>query len=386
MLVLDLHAAAQDLDEVRDDLALENPGIVRLQAVQDLAPHRHDALILGVPGQLHAAQGAVALHDVDLPLVHVLGAAVHELLDPVGDVHRAGELLLHVQAGLLRLLPAALVQQHLLADLLCVKGVFNEVDLQVAAEELRHGLLDEFVGDGLLGLVLVAGLGGEVVADQHQAVLDIRPGDLALALLVLPLVPQVLVDGGDKGGLGRLFGASAVLQPGGVVVVLDDVHLIGKAAGHAELHLVLRLVRPVPALLLRLPEHRRRQAPLSRKLRHIVHDAVFVEELRLFEPTRLCLVPEPEGDPGVHHRLALHHVGEVLRRDGDVREHVQVGKPAGAGAGFSGLALEQGRLPQLPHDLAPLKVQGVFKAVPPDGDVHVPGGVLGGAGTQSVEP
>ncbi|CAN4028288.1 transcription antitermination factor NusB, partial [Dysosmobacter welbionis] len=150
-----------------------------------------------------------------------------------------------------------------------------------------------------------------------------------------PLVPQVLVDGGDKGGLGRLLRRAAVLQPGGVVVVLDDVHLIGKAAGHAELHLVLRLVRPVPALLLRLPEHRRRQAPLSRKLRHIVHDAVFVEELRLFEPTRLCLVPEPEGDPGVHHRLALHHVGEVLRRDGDVREHVQVGKPAGAGAGFS---------------------------------------------------
>ena len=170
------------------------------------------------------------------------------------------------------------------------------------------------------------------------------------------------------------------------MVVLDDVHLVGEAAGHTELHLVFRLVRPVPALLLRLPEHRRRQAPLSRKLRHIVHDAVFVEELRLFEPTRLCLVPEPEGDPGVHHRLALHHVGEVLRRDGDVREHVQVGKPAGAGAGFSGLALGQGRLPQFPHDLAPLKVQGVFKAVPPDGDVHVPGGVLGGAGTQSVEP
>ena len=170
------------------------------------------------------------------------------------------------------------------------------------------------------------------------------------------------------------------------MVVLDDVHLVGEAAGHTELHLVFRLVRPVPALLLRLPEHRGRQAPLAGQLRHIVHDAVFVEELRLFEPTRLCLVPEPEGDPGVHHRLALHHVGEVLRRDGDVREHVQVGKPAGAGAGFSGLALGQGRLPQLPHDLAPLKVQGVFKAVPPDGDVHVPGGVLGGAGTQSVEP
>ena len=253
VLVLDLHAAAQDLDEVRDDLALENPGIVRLQAVQDLAPHRHDALILGVPGQLHAAQGAVALHDVDLPLVHVLGAAVHELLDPVGDVHRAGELLLHVQAGLLRLLPAALVQQHLFADLLRVKGVFNKVDLQVAAEELRHGLLDEFVGDGLFRLVFIAGQRGKRTGHHHQTILHIVPVDFALALLILPLVPQVLVDGGDKGGLGRLLRRAAVLQPGGVVVVLDDVHLIGKAAGHTELHRVFRLVRPVPALLLRLP-------------------------------------------------------------------------------------------------------------------------------------
>ena len=170
------------------------------------------------------------------------------------------------------------------------------------------------------------------------------------------------------------------------MVVLDDVHAVGKAARAGELDLVFGLVLAVAAAALRLPENGRGQRALARQLGHIVHDAVFVEELRLFEPTRLCLVPEPEGDPGVHHRLALHHVGEVLRRDGDVREHVQVGKPAGAGAGFSGLALGQGRLPQLPHDLAPLKVQGVFKAAPPDGDVHVPGGVLGGAGTQSVEP
>ena len=49
MLVLDLHAAAQDLDEVRDDLALENPGVVGFQAVQNLAPDWHDALVLRVP-------------------------------------------------------------------------------------------------------------------------------------------------------------------------------------------------------------------------------------------------------------------------------------------------------------------------------------------------
>ena len=48
--VLDLHAAAQHLDEIRDDLAFEDPGIVRLQAVEDLAPDGHDALDTPRPG------------------------------------------------------------------------------------------------------------------------------------------------------------------------------------------------------------------------------------------------------------------------------------------------------------------------------------------------
>ena len=88
---------------------------------------------------------------------------------------------------------------------------YDEVDLQLGAEELRHGLLDELVVDGVFGLVFIAGLGGEVVGDQHQAVLDVLPGDLALALLILPLVPQVLVDGADEGGLRGLLRAAAVL-------------------------------------------------------------------------------------------------------------------------------------------------------------------------------
>ena len=128
-----------------------------------------------------AAQGRVALHDVELPAGHVLGAAVHELLHPVGDVHGAGQLLFDVQAGLFRGLPAALVDEHLLADLVCVEGVLDEIDLQLGAEELRHSLLDEFVVDGLFSLVLVAGLGGEVVGDQYQAILDVVEADLALA-------------------------------------------------------------------------------------------------------------------------------------------------------------------------------------------------------------
>ena len=385
VLVLDLHAAAQDLDEVRDDVAFENTGVVRLQAVEDLAPDGHDALVLCVPGLLDAAQSAVALHDVDLPLVHVLGAAVHEFLYPVGDVDGAGELLLDVQTGLLRLFPAALVEQDLLADLLGVKGIFDKVDLQVAAEEFRHGLLDKLVGDGLFGLVFVAGLGGKVVAHQDQAVLHVGPGDLALAFLVLALVPKVFVDGGDKGGLGGLFRAAAVLQPAGVVVVLDDVHPVGKAHGHAELDLVLRLVRPVPALLLRLPEHGGGKGPLAGKLLDIVHDAVFIEEVRLLKLAQRRLAAEAEGDALVHHRLALHDVGKVLRRDGDVGEHIQVRQPAGAGAGLFLLAFGERRLGQLTHQFAPLEVEAVLKAVPPDGHVHVAGGILGGAGAQTVE-
>ena len=39
----------------------------------------------------------------------------------------------------------------------------------------------------------------------------------------------------------------------------------------------------------------------------------------------------------------------------------------------------------LAGNLAALEVEAVFKAVPPDGDVHVGGGVLGGAGAQAVE-
>ena len=66
------------------------------------------------------------------------------------------------------------------------KGVLDEVDLQLGAEEVGHGLLDELVVDGLLGLVLIGGLGGEVVGHQHQGVLDVVEGDLGLVLLVLP--------------------------------------------------------------------------------------------------------------------------------------------------------------------------------------------------------
>ena len=96
-------------------------------------------------------------------------------------------------------------------DLLRRVGIFNEVYLQLLPQEVVHGVLDELIGNGLFGLVFVAGLGGEVVADQNQTILHIGIGDLALVLGVLAVVPEVLVNGVHKGQAGGLFRGAAML-------------------------------------------------------------------------------------------------------------------------------------------------------------------------------
>ena len=112
---------------------------------------------------------------------------------------------------------------------------------------------------------------------------------------------------------------------------------------------------------------------------------MLIDEILLRQRAVLLLVTELEGNTLVHHCLTAQHIREIFRRDGNVGKHIQIRQPASAGAGLSHLRFGQGRLFQAPHDLAPLKVELVLKAVPPDGDVHVAGGVLGGAGTQTVE-
>ena len=261
--------------------------------------------------------------------------------------------------------------------------VLDEVDLQIRPQELRHGLLHELVGNGFFRLVFVAGLGRKVVGHKNQAVLDVLPCDLALVLLIFVLIPQILVHCGDKGALRGLFRRAAVFQPGGVVVMLNDLHLVGKAAGGRELHLVFRLVRPVPAPLFRLPEHRRRQGALSGQLSHIVLNPVLIDEFLLFKFSVFLLIAEFEGDSLVDHRLTAQHIRKVFRRDGNVGEHVQIRQPVGAGAGL--FAPVRRLHLHLAYDLTPLKVQGIFVTVPPNGDIHIAGGVLGGAGAQAVE-
>ena len=176
-----------------------------------------------------------------------------------------------------------------------------------------------------------------------------------------------------------------MLQPAGVVIVLNHVDLVGKAAGHAELYLIFRLVRPVPAFLFRLPEDGDGKAALSRQLCHVVLNAVFIEKLRLLKLPGSRFIPEAESNALIHHRLPFHHVGKIRCGDGNVGEHIQIRKPPGSGAGLFRLAFGQRLLLQLANNLAPLKVETVFKTIPPDGDIHVAGGVLGGAGAQTIQ-
>ena len=129
MLVLDLDSAAEHLHQVGDYVALEYPHIVRFQAVEYLAAHRHDPLKLRVARELARAECGVALHDVYLAALRVAAAAVDKLLHAVRDIYAAGELLLHALPRALRRLAAALVYQHLVGYPVGLRLVLNEVYL-----------------------------------------------------------------------------------------------------------------------------------------------------------------------------------------------------------------------------------------------------------------
>ena len=175
-----------------------------------------------------------------------------------------------------------------------------------------------------------------------------------------------------------------MFQKAGVVVVFAQGGLVGEAQRHAELHLVLRLVRPIPAPALRLPVHRLRQGIQTRQLPDVVLDAVLVDELLRLVLSGGCLVFQPEGHAGVDHRLPPHHIPVVVHGDIDIGKHIQVRQPADGGTGtllIAGLFADL----QLARDLAALKVQPVLLPVAPHGHVHIAGGILSGAGAQAIQ-
>ena len=167
------------------------------------------------------------------------------------------------------------------------------------------------------------------------------------------------------------------------MVVLHHGHPVGEAEGHAQLHLILRLVVPVPALPLRLPEDRLGEGVLPRQFGDIVQNSVFILKVSGSKFPRGGLLLKPEGHPRVDHRLALHHIGVVVHRDVDVGKDLQIGLPAECGARL--LAPVGGFLLQAAHVFSLFKVERVFESVPPDGGVEKLTGVLGGAGAQAVE-
>ena len=325
---------------------------------------------LRVAGLLAGAQCRVALHDVDLAALHILGAAVHEFLHAVGDVDLLGELFLLIDAGFLRRFTAALVNEHLRRDLLGVFAVLNEVDLHTGAQKLRHGFLHELVGDRLLGLILVAGLGGEVVGHQHEAFLHVGIGDLALALLVLVILTEVLVDGTHQRQTGGLLGAAAVLQEAGVVVVLHHLHAVGEAQSHIQLHLILGLVLAVAATALGIPAHGSGKSILPHQLGDIVGDARLIEELLRLELPCAHFPLEAEGNACVDNRLPLHDVAVIFHRDVNVGKDLQIRQPADgrAGALFVGGQLLHLKAADV---LALFKVEGIFLPLAEHRHIHV---------------
>ena len=212
-LVLDLHAAAQHAHKVHDDVGLKDARVVLLQAVEDLAADGHNTLELGVARRADGACCRVALYDVDLATVFVLGTAIDELLHAVGHVGLLLQVGFDALAGLLGVLTRALVDEHLLHNLVGGVFVLDQIGRETLLKEGGHGLLDKAVIDSLLGLVFVGRLGGEAVGHQHQAVLDILPLNAALVFVVLALILDVGIDGAGQSAAGGLFGRAAVLEP-----------------------------------------------------------------------------------------------------------------------------------------------------------------------------
>ena len=136
------------------------------------------------------------------------------------------ELFFDVKPRFFGCFTAPLVNQELLGDLIGLRLVFDEINLQLTAEKFRHGLLDEFVRDGFLRLVFIRGLRGKAIGDENQAVLNIDETDFAFVFLIFVRFFQKCVDLGDKSAFRRLFGCAAMLQPGGIMIVLDKIDLI----------------------------------------------------------------------------------------------------------------------------------------------------------------
>ena len=284
------------------------------------------------------------------------------------------------------MLTALLVHQHLLADLLGLVRLFQKIHFQIMLEKVGHSLRNKFVGDGLFGLVLVAGAGGKTGRDIHQAVLHILKANGALTFFIEVLFLQVLVDLIDKGGAHRVLRAAAVLQPGRVVVIFQHLHLIGEAERCAHAHLVIRLVLAVSAGCLTLAAEHRGQGILPCHLGHIVRNAVLIAPAlvprlasgRVF----LFFIGKVQGQACVDHCLTAQGILIVAAGHIDVGKHLVVRLPVNDAAGAAALV---GFLLQAAHILALFKIKVIVVSVTIDIGGHPCRSILGSAQAQTVQ-
>ena len=281
----------------------------------------------------------------------------------------------------LRLDAASHIDEHLLGDLIGFQAVLDKIDLQLMAQELRHGLLDEFVGDGLLRLVLIGGLRGEGRNDEDQAVLNILKAYLAVALEILAVLLEIGVDLGNECAARGLFRRTAVLQKARIVKIFLKLLFIREAERSVYFHFIIGLVRAIAALALRLPVLHAAEGVFPGEFLHIIGNTVFIEILVGIKAL-LRLIPQYEAHPGIHDRLPLDRFLIILQRHVDIREDLQIWPPTDGGAGIFLLIR---LLDELSCGLAMLKMYLIAPAVPVHLCVHILRGILRGAKPQAVK-
>ncbi len=259
-------------------------------------------------------------------------------------------------------------------------GIFQQEDLELFPQEVGHTLLDEAVIDRFFRLVFIGGLGGEVVGNENQGLLNIHPSDFRFVLGIFPILPQPAIQRREKGGTHRLFGCPAMLQPGGVVVMLDEMESTAEAERTGELDFIIGLVRPIPTDPLALPKLNGGVGLLSDQLLYIVCDAVFVGKAGLLKAL-LCLGAQTEHDPGIDHCLSMENIGEKFGGDIRLGKDLQIGQPSDGGTRL--LAVYGGDF-QIPHQNTPFKMQVIAIAVSPYNYIHKAGGILCGTGAQAI--
>ena len=140
------------------------------------------------------------------------------------------------------------------------------------------------------------------------------------------VLPEEFVEGGGEGGADRLVGAAAVLQPGGVVVILGLAEFLAEAEGCGDLQLHLGTVGRVPAPAFGLPENRHGEGILPYQFLDILLDAVFVAVL-LFFKLLANLITEDKLHALVYNGLTAQDIPVIVNRDIDIRKYLFVRTP-----------------------------------------------------------